>query len=54
MHKYEVYLTNGDTIEVKAVYANWDIDLGTIRFLNDDRYVIAFFVLKNICGWREI
>ena len=54
MRTYEVYLTTGNTIEVKATCANWDTDAGNIRFLNDDRYVIALFILKNICGFYEV
>lgn len=53
MNKYEVYLTNGEVINIEAddFLTNYEYD--NVRFIKDDRN-IAIFILSNIYGFEKV
>ena len=55
MAKYEIYLTTGKTITVTANIFAVDYDRKRLAFKNDEYGdFIAFFMLSNICGFKEV
>ena len=53
MNKYEIYLTTGETVTVKA--DNFDIAFDTKRLIFTRGVKnIAIFVNDNICGFKKI
>lgn len=53
MNKYEVYLTNGEVINLEADDFLPDYAHNIVRFIKDDR-IIALFVLSNIYGFEQV
>ena len=53
MNKYEVYLTNGEVINIEAENFSTNYEHNVVRFLKGD-YIIAIFVLSNICGFEKV
>lgn len=53
MNKYEVYLTNGEVINIEAddFLTNYEYD--NVRFIKEDRS-IAIFILSNIYGFEKV
>lgn len=53
MSKYEVYLTNGEVINIEAddFLTNYEYD--NVRFIKEDRN-IAIFILSNIYGFEKV
>lgn len=50
---YEIYLTTGATVEVKADDFEADFKKNQVTFSSGDKN-IAVFSLKNICGFKLI
>ena len=53
MNKFQVYLTNGEVINIEADDFLTDYAHNIARFIKDDR-IIAFFVLSNIYGFEKV
>ena len=53
MDKYEIYLTNGEVVNVEADEFLTDCVHNSVRFEKDNR-TIAIFVLSNIYGFMEV
>ena len=54
MSKFQVYLTNGEVINIEADDFATNYEHGIVRFINDDKLNIAIFVLSNIYGFEEV
>ena len=53
MNKYEVYLTNGDVINIEADDFLTNYEYNNVRFIKEDLN-IAIFVLSNIYGFEKV
>lgn len=53
MNKYEVYLTNGEVINIEADGFVTNYENTIVRFIKDD-HIIAIFVLSNIYGFEKV
>ena len=53
MNKYEVYLTNGEVINIEADDFLTNYEYNNVRFIKEDRN-IAIFVLSNIYGFEKV
>ena len=53
MNKYEVYLTNGDVINIEADDFLTNYEYNNVRFMKEDCN-IAIFVLSNIYGFEKV
>lgn len=53
MNKYQVYLTNGEVINIEADDFMTNYEYNNVHFIKNDRN-IAIFVLSNIYGFEEV
>lgn len=53
MNKYEVYLTNGEVINLEADDFMTNYENSIVRFIKDNRH-IAIFALSNIYGFAKV
>ena len=53
MNKYQVYLTNGEVINIEADGFSTNCEYSIVRFIKGDEN-IAIFVLSNICGFEKV
>lgn len=53
MNKFEVYLTNGEVVNIEADEFLTNFENTIVRFIKDDR-IIAIFALSNIYGFQQV
>lgn len=53
MNKFQVYLTNGEVINIEADDFSTLYEYNVVRFTKDNQN-IAIFVLSNIYGFEEV